>query len=418
MSIWKRTILAWMSLGISLTLLGLAGCGPSDNDQNGAVAACDSPETLTTEDVNGGAELEKNCYLAEDDLLVDNGTLVLNPGVVIQFAEDVGLDIQNEGRLNAEGTKEAPIILTGTDETRGFWQGVRFQDSNSEENVFRHVTLEYAGSGRWTGGGDSKAGLFLQREAQISISNSKFLENAQAGALVKDPATWEVSDSNFVSNAHSIVVTAGDIGGIKSGNTFEDNDNSYILVGPKFFESRNDNSTVKQEATWRAHDVPYRMHQNTDVSAAVTIEPGATLIFSQSAKLQVDDGGSLNADASDGEQITFTGNEEIPGFWKGIGFFTLSEDNVLRNVVVEYGGGSGFTGGSNSLANIFLRGSTGPNAQVEVADASIRNSGKHGISIQEGSNIVGCSDLMFEGNDGRDIFVQKDDSNTPDCLAN
>ena len=143
--------------------------------------------------------------------------------------------------------------------------------------------------------------------------------------------------------------------------------------------------------------VDYEVIGTPVISAHVTIESGTTITFQQNVGLDVD-GGALTADAQGADTIMFTGIESIRGFWKGIVFQnSVSSDNVLRHVVVEYGGSSGWLGGDLPIANVFVRGPSNA-ALVLMNDVILRESGKYGLSVERGGRVVSCAGLVFEGN--------------------
>lgn len=413
-SYWLNRIRRGLSsvAALSVAAAGLAGCGPIvDDDFNDPVDG--DCTTLTSDEVEGGTELDSGCYRAEDGFRITDGTLVLQPGTTIEFPEDDGIYVEDAGRLNAEGTEDDPILLTGVDETRGFWQGVRFNDSNSEDNVFEHVTVEYAGSSKWSGGDETKGGVLLQSESQLTVANSTFRENGQAGIVSTENSSIEISNSTFTSNKLPLGVTPENVGGIGGDNSFEGNDTSRIVIRSQAYWDGGGRKDVGTEASWKGHDIPYHVAGDVTVKAVVTVEPGAEFQFDQSAGVEVAEGG-LNADGSGGDQIVFTGVEDLPGHWQGLRYNNLSDDNVLKNTVVEYGG-SGTWRGSDSSGNVYLDGTDGA-ARLNITDTVIRGSGSYGISVHDDSELVGCQGVTFEENEGDPLYIEKEE-NASGCLS-
>jgi hypothetical protein len=382
------------------------GCGPVDDDGPGG-ADCSNPTTLTKEDLGGNTTLEAGCYQFDDKLKLESGTLTLEPGVNIEFGEGADLQFFDDARFVASGTADNPIVLTGQQEQRGYWAGLRFDGSNFDDNVLEHVTLEYAGA-------DSRrppsrqAGILLEDESQLTIDNSTFVESARTAILARRFSTVEISNSTFESNEAPMVVGANTVGKLGEGNTFEGNDTNAIGV------DASSGSAVEEAATWRNQGVPYVIGKNTNVKASLTIEPATRLVFEQGVHFDVEPGGSLKADASEGESITFTGREEVPGFWKGIQFQSLSDDNVFDNVVVEYGGGDR-PGGNEKYANVILSGSLDDESRASIANSTIRGSGKHGIRLTgNNSELASCTNVTFENNEGYDVSV--DDGNDQEAV--
>lgn len=73
--------------------------------------------------------------------LDSGGTLTLQPGVVVCFSPQTGLQSYG-GRLVAQGTAASRITLTAADPTLG-WQGVSLNQEPSAPSVLKHVTIEY-----------------------------------------------------------------------------------------------------------------------------------------------------------------------------------------------------------------------------------------------------------------------------------
>src|SRR5690554_2452957 len=53
------------------------------------------------------------------------GSLKIEPGVVIAFEEDAGLYVNlNDKLFEIKGTSSNPVILTGSSKQKGFWRGL------------------------------------------------------------------------------------------------------------------------------------------------------------------------------------------------------------------------------------------------------------------------------------------------------
>ncbi len=102
--------------------------------------------------------------------------LQIEPGAVFEFGENGSIRIEADGSMNAEGTEADKIIFTGADETAGFWQGLEYE-STSSQNILKHVEISFGGSDQWTGVMDSEANIFLDG-ARVAISDSKIGDSA------------------------------------------------------------------------------------------------------------------------------------------------------------------------------------------------------------------------------------------------
>jgi len=72
--------------------------------------------------------------------------------------------------------------------------------------------------------------------------------------------------------------------------------------------------------------------------STLQLNRGAVLKFGAGANLIVERGASLSALGTLEEPVVFTGTEESPGHWGGIGISSNSPSNALNGVIIEYGG--------------------------------------------------------------------------------
>jgi hypothetical protein len=417
----RRDVLAGTG---ALAIGAIAGCSQSDNSADDTEeqptetsspqatsagtttvgTSCDSPTTLSPSDVEGGGTVSAGCYRAEKTLTVGSGTLTLEPGVVIQFTQNRGLEIEGDGRIRASGTAEAPVVLTGTEADRGFWKGLRIENSNSTDNRLEHTVVEYAGASAWNPNYDP-AGIFVRGDiTTLSLRRSTIRGNATMGLTVtQSGADLALERVSFEDNEAPLYIPANHVGSIGSGTAFEGNDEGFVYLGEP---SGAGGTTVADAASWPALAVPYRPRIDVEVEAPVEVTPGATFLFEQNQGMQIRGEGRLTADAGGGDPITFSGTEDITGFWKGLFFSnSLSSDNVLRNTVIENGGSTETEGGgANDVANLYLDGG-GRAAGVAVSDSTVRGSGGYGIAIRNSdARLLACDGLAFENNAGADTY--------------
>ncbi len=379
-----------ITFGLLMYTTGCGGLGDSGGN------SCAAPATIEKKDYDQGGTIEAGCYLAENGMRVTKGELTVEPGVTIQFGQDTGILVKNDGGLTAEGTEGDPIVFTGVEETRGYWKGVYIQNRTTA-NSFDWVTVEYAGSGAWASY-KSTAGVFVEgSESSLDIQNSTFLENAET-ALYADgeDSNLTIESSSFIDNAQPMQLQPNLTGKIGGDVSFSGNDESHVVVGA----SDGSGSTINTDQTWPSLGIGYRIIKRVKVEAGLTLSPGITLEMGQNKGIEVN-GGTLRADASGAERITFTAanGEEVQGYWQGIRFAnTLSSDNVIKNAAILYGGESDWFI-SDTRSNLFVH----QESKVALSDVRIEGSGGTGIIVGSNSRIEPCSNVTIENNAGTKV---------------
>ena len=148
----------------------------------------------------------KASYLEIDD----GGSLTIEPGVTVQFAENTHISVgyYSEGKLVAEGTAEEPIIFTSAmkDKYPGDWDNIRFYEYSSAGCILDHCKILYGGDG----------------------GNSLYLYNC-AGKVTVQNCEIAYSDGYgiYVNNASPTM----------SNNTYHDNKDGNKINGTEYLDS-------------------------------------------------------------------------------------------------------------------------------------------------------------------------------------
>lgn len=130
-----------------------------------------------------------------------NANLKIDAGAQFLFAEGAGLFVEDHGSLNAQGTKETPIVFSSDAGIPGAWHGIGIGSRNAR-NILDHVRLEWAGNGS---GGAIHVGY--PRSGSLKLTNSIISGSQTAGVLVeKDSATTipppaELATQNQIVNS-------------------------------------------------------------------------------------------------------------------------------------------------------------------------------------------------------------------------
>lgn len=106
--------------------------------------------------------------------------LIIKPGATLQFKENAFLQVQAGGALTADASGGDEIVFTGIETTTpGFWRGIWVQ-SLSNENIFKNVTISYAGR--------DSANLELDRSALAELQDVTLTHSANHGVSTASSA--------------------------------------------------------------------------------------------------------------------------------------------------------------------------------------------------------------------------------------
>ncbi len=351
-------------------------------------------QNLTLTDLNEDPSLPDYCITGT---WMIKGTLTIEPGVVIAFESDGGLQIDDvDGVILANGTAARPIVFTGKTKTMGFWRGV-YVESEDVRNVLNNVVIEYAGSnavnGSWY---NIEAGLAMRSIGVLTLTNTEIRHNQGVGFAVQNGADLRGFTNNYFhhNQAAAMRTTIDQLGKLDAASRFT---GSNGTDGVEVYASVHNEAT---EVTWPAFTdgSAYYFVGEGELDSGVRIQAGATLKFASSVRFLVDDGanGYLIANGTASNPITFTGTVVGAGpVWDGIVFHSPDVRNAMSYCVVENGGNDPLDGswlGSNR-ANIGVRNI----ARVNITNCTIRNSGGCGIYLQSGTAATQSSNT-FSGN--------------------
>lgn len=413
--IWERKTISFS--GTFLILLSILACfsEPEDDLNNSQLPAanaggddgentlpppgtsCDNPILLTQEEHGTGGTLEEGCYIVYDDISL-SALLTIKPGVTIQFYNNVGLEIENNGQLVAIGNEQKPIVFTGIEPTRGHWKGLRFIRSRFRENILKYVILEYAGaSGLYA---DDGGIVIHDSQVDLTIKDSIIRANKTAGIHIDHrDLKLTIASSLFEDNEVAIRTTPNMVKSLSEDIQFKDNDAPYIIVHDGYYYPADRGSApITTTQTWPTFSLPYRIDTTIQVLTDWTLSPGTTLEFNPRTSIEVKAQGTLTADASTGDRIRFMPppGETTRGAWEGIKFHeSKSSKNTFKNVDILYAGGSEWPGFDASQAAISLSGSTASLSNVKIA-----GSAKYGIRTwsEFESTVEPCDNVIFQNN--------------------
>lgn len=348
-----------------------------------------------TEDTTFSPE-DNDCLIVTSTIRVDDGALLtIEPGVVLQFEQETGLSVR-EGRMSAAGTASDPIIFTGTNEQPGWWMGIQFRNTRSQDNQLEHAIVEYGGGDSFSRS-DGPANLVLNSasgDAEVAVDNTVLQHSGSAGLLAEDDTTlYSFEDNTLSNNDIPAIVDTEHLGMLSNSSSFEGNDRDYVHVAGS--------NLGGGDHTWQALDVPYRIASTIELrgSTHVDIEAGATFEFEDNTGLSAREG-TLNIEGAEDDEVLFTATEEQNGWWKGIQYRdTRSHNNQVDHAIIEYAGGDEFSRASGSAGLLLNTASGDPEAGIN--NTTIRHSGSVGLFVEEDSVLSSFqNNTLTENDDG------------------
>ena len=146
----------------------------------------------------------------------------------------------------------------------------------------------------------------------------------------------------------------------------------------------------------------------------LTIDPGVNVQFANSVNNKFNVQGTLVANGTDSQRITFTGLVATPGSWGGISAVgtAITPAHVnLNYVTLDYGGGSGSSGAQVyadrtvlSITNSLIRNSAGNgvyttlNTPLDAHAVNFVGNGQNAIQLNQPSTDLLMTDLTASGN--------------------
>jgi|GEM_PF-767438 len=328
------------------------------------------------------------------------------PGTELRFATGTGIQVREYGCIDLQGEASDKILLTGTRQQPGHWRGVEILESDTI-NYLEHVVIEYGG------GGDPDQRSELHRanlmfndfynlvRAEIqdvtlrySAHNGFYIGGDREG--VRLPEFTEIITT---ANAYPGLVNINQIGELDQNISIYANTNQVIRV----YGNR-----VDRSQTWPAVGVPFRFRESVTVngleehSVSLKIQAGASFQFAEDTRLIIGDYGIFTVEGTISRPVTFTGVEQVPGYWGGIEFFgSGSALNTLEHVNVVYGGGMDIDERPGTAANLMLNDFYEP-VRISIVNSMFGYSANYGIYVggdREGLTVE-CSGLNFLDNTG------------------
>ncbi len=360
--------------------------GNTDDYVDSYWSNADTDENVTWNALNVPYRMANNVEQIASDITI-------MPGAEFLGQPNGGLEVTPNGSLNAVGTVTDNISFVGEQDVRGYWKGLAIE-SNNTSNELTHVVISNGGEEGFDGA-NLKANIMVDQSGRVKITNTISSMSGGYGLYTRqlESALSEFADNTFTDNVAPVMTRINHYHYFDSNSDYTGNDDDYI-------DSYWSNVDVTADVSWNALNVPFRMADNVEeIDADVTIQAGANFIGQPNGGFEVNANGSLNAVGTVSSKITFVGEQDVTGYWKGLRFLSNNASNVLTHTVISNGGEEGFDG-ANRKANVEV----GTSGILTLTDSEISNSGGNGIRVQSGGGLT-QSNLIFSGNVGDNVFM-------------
>lgn len=180
---------------------------------------------------------------------------------------------------------------------------------------------------------------------------------------------------------------------------------SFLLSSLSVFSQTEVSGIISTNTVWKIEDSPIHIVGSTKIAQGITlmIEAGVTVKISGTALFQID--GTLVANGSQENKITFTSMEADPkrGDWNYIHFTDMATDAVVENGAYKSGSLLQYCifkyGGNSNNGALFIEKSS-----PYITGCQISESSSHGIKISLALNIIILNTRISE-NLGDGIFI-------------
>lgn len=264
-------------------------------------------------------------YLVSQSIDVLAG-LTIEPGVVVQMADESQITVGFTGKLIAIGSEQNHILFEGKSAAPG-WSGI-IVNSPSTENELNYVEIHHAGSGYLEGLSNVSASLGIDgaNNSKLKVKNTTITDGGGYGIYVENYASLTEASHITINGVTgtSIALPINSLGALTSENNFTGNNgyNAVEIIG---------SLTLNQpEVIWHSFQdgTPYYISGNLDVRSGLKIQAGVSIEFAAEVGLNVLDADAyINAIGTADKKIKFSGRNKTKGFWRGI---SISSSNVLN----------------------------------------------------------------------------------------
>ena len=363
--------------------------------------------TLKATDYSGASTLD-GAYVVTGCLTVRaNAQLTIKKGAKLIFDQNAGINVEEKGILTIEGDASNVVTLTGKEAIAGYWQGISYDGTISNNNKISYCNIDYAGASSPScfSNNDEKGAIVLSdygSSGLIILDHVNIKEAKENGIYIGPNFDVTMKNCNISAKGFPVKVEVNQVGTLNdddSNNTFSSSTASknYIsVVGTQFSERTTKDIVINKQS------VPYLLSQKFSINTKVTINAGVNMTMEQNALIDLDnissnDNGNLICNGTSTDPIIFKGLEAIAGYWKGIDV-TVSRMTLNQVKISDCGTTDDTIYPGNELACISLSRFYEKVAKVNITNCAFSNYGSnYGIQINS-QDVAGGKNVKMEYN--------------------
>ncbi|MFN3331491.1 MAG: right-handed parallel beta-helix repeat-containing protein [Caldilinea sp.] len=302
-------------------------------------------------------------YLVQGSVTVGpNATLTIEPGVAVRTQGAHLLQVAGGGTLIAEGTVEQPITFgsANANPQAGDWNYLWFYSSSRVR--LAHCTIQHAGR-------NSYASIYVASN-DVQIRNCTVANGLNEGLLLNGAGLTPLLENVTVQGHGKAAVRQNTIDMQPTYRNLTLSDNGLDAVLSAGGNLGRDITLDGSPAALNGRPLVVEGAIGVGADRVLTLTPGTQLRWSGAHLLQVADGGTLIAEGTVEQPITFTTHSATPasGAWNYL-MFEAGSRGTLRNCTIEYAG-------AGNHAAIYLRSSS-----VTVHYCRIQRNKNEGVQV-------------------------------------
>lgn len=360
-------------------------------------------------------------YLVGNTIVAAGAVVRVEPGVEVISNGSYGLYVH--GTLLMTGSDEAPIVFRPADnDSVGTWQGLILYPTAQAE--LQACTIRGAKVNAMMAGGVLRMagcrveraetdGMYVYGNSYVHLSNCLFADNKRHGLYIETTTpVGSVWRCHFHGNGeYPVFAKATCAEMLRRGNRYTENGLQRIGVS---CSAANDIADV--DLWCDQDDLPYDLTAGTgnkllEISGVLQIEAGITIIGTA-----IEVTGSLYAEGTDVQPITFVGPTASPGSWTGITLRIGAQAELYHTTVRDAETALTADGARMVLADCAIVGNRYDGVRccggtlLDVADCDFDDNGRDGLRLQgldhTSKAVRNCS---FAANQRYPVYAHADD---------